>query len=183
MVYLILLVEFIKIGLFALGGGPATIPFLMNLIDKYGWYTEEEFTDMIAISESTPGPLGINMATYAGYHAGGVLGSIIATLSLVLPSLVIIMLIARFLANFSNNEKIRRIFYGIRPAVAALITASVIRILRTTLFFTIETPFKIEWKTFILFVVVLILMRVKKLQKLHPGVWILGAACVGIAIS
>ena len=181
--YLVLFIEFIKIGLFALGGGPATIPFLMDLIENYGWYSEEEFTNMIAISESTPGPLGINMATYAGYHAGGILGSIIATLSLVLPSLVIIILIARFLANFSNNEKVRRIFCGIRPAVAALITASVIGILRTTLFVTIQNRITLQWKTFILFVVVLILMRVKKLQNIHPGLWILGAACIGIFMS
>ena len=103
MVYLILFLEFVKIGLFAMGGGPATIPFLMDLIEKYSWFSEEEFTNMIAISESTPGPLGINMATYAGYHAGGILGAFIATLSLVLPSLIIIIIIARFLANFSNN--------------------------------------------------------------------------------
>lgn len=183
MVYLILFLEFVKIGLFAMGGGPATIPFLMDLIEKYSWFSEEEFTNMIAISESTPGPLGINMATYAGYHAGGILGAFIATLSLVLPSLIIIIIIARFLANFSNNEKVRRVFYTIRPAVAALIVGSVIGIIKASLFVTNDNGLILQWKTFLLFILVVILMRIKKLQNLHPGLWILSAALIGIFIG
>ena len=90
MVYLQLFIEFFKIGLFAVGGGLATIPFLMDLPEKYDWYTKADMASMLAISESTPGPVGINMATYAGYNAAGISGGIVATLSLVHPTLLII---------------------------------------------------------------------------------------------
>ena len=94
MVFLYLFIEFFKIGLFAIGGGPATIPFLMDLTDRYDWYTKEDVINMLAVSESTPGPIGINMATYAGFKAAGCLGGLVATLSLVLPSLIVVILIA-----------------------------------------------------------------------------------------
>ena len=99
MIYLILAFEFFKIGLFSIGGGMATLPFLMDLTNKYDWFTVSELTNMVAISESTPGPVGINMATYAGYNAAGVLGAIVATLALTAPAWIIIILIAKFLEN------------------------------------------------------------------------------------
>ena len=121
MIYLILAYEFFKIGLFSIGGGMATLPFLMDLTGKYDWFTISELTNMVAISESTPGPVGINMATYAGYNAAGVPGAIVATLALTAPAWIIIILIAKFLENFSENRNVKAAFYGIRPAVAALI--------------------------------------------------------------
>ena len=117
----LLILEFMKTGLFAVGGGLATIPFLNEMGVKYGWFTMDTLSTMVAVSESTPGPIGINMATYAGYNAAGVLGAIVATLALTAPAWIIIILIAKFLENFSENTNVKAAFYGIRPAVAALI--------------------------------------------------------------
>ena len=96
---LILIFEFFKIGLFSIGGGLATLPFLYRLADKYPWFSAKQIPDMIAVSESTPGPLGINMATYTGFQHSGVIGSIAATFGLVLPSVIIIILISKVLEN------------------------------------------------------------------------------------
>ena len=121
MIYLTLFIEFFKIGLFAIGGGLATIPFLFQLTEKFSWFSVEDLTNMIAVSESTPGPLGVNMATYAGIKAAGSLGGVIATTGLVLPSLIIIILISKVLEKFKSNSLISSAFYGLRPAVAAMI--------------------------------------------------------------
>ena len=94
---LILFLEFFKIGLFSVGGGLATLPFLYDLADKYPWLSASQIPDMIAISESTPGPLGVNMATYAGFHCAGPLGSVIATAGLVTPSVIVIIIVYKFL--------------------------------------------------------------------------------------
>ncbi len=100
MIYIQLFYEFFKTGLFAIGGGMATLPFLYDMADKTGWFTAEQLSDMIAISESTPGPIGVNMATYVGYTTGGVIGGIIATIGLITPSIIIIIIIAFFLKSF-----------------------------------------------------------------------------------
>ena len=121
MIYAILAWEFFKIGLFAVGGGLVTVPFLYDLTTQYNWYTAQELTDMIAIAQSTPGPVGINMATYAGFNAAGWRGGIVATLSEVLPSMVVIYLIARLLTEWNENQYIKRILAAVRPAVLALI--------------------------------------------------------------
>ena len=104
MIYAILVWEFFKIGLFAVGGGLVTVPFLFNLIDVYHWFTAQELTDMIAISQSTPGPVGINMATYAGFKVAGWGGGIVATLSEVLPSLIVVYFLARALNKWHENK-------------------------------------------------------------------------------
>ena len=121
MIYLLLFYEFFKIGLFAIGGGLVTVPFLFDLAEHYPWFTASELADMIAVSESTPGPLVVNMATFAGYKAAGISGAVIATFGLVLPSLIIIMLVSRLLTKFSDNPYVQSILSGIRPAVIALI--------------------------------------------------------------
>ncbi len=102
--------EFMKIGLFAVGGGPATLPYLMDLTKKFDWYTMEDLTNMIAISESTPGPLGLNMATYAGFHTLGTFGGVVSTLGLVIPSVIVIVLVAKFLENFNENKYVQGAF-------------------------------------------------------------------------
>ncbi len=180
MIYLILFYEFCKIGLFALGGGPATLPFLMDLADKYDWYTKEQLADLVAVSQSTPGPLGINMATFAGYHAAGILGAILASLSLVFPSLVIIILVAKFLNNFNEKPVVKGIFYGIRPAVTGLIAVSVINLFEISLFDEVNGLTKLNVPVAILTVVVFFLLQIKQLGKLHPGVWLLAGAAAGI---
>lgn len=182
MIYVILALEFFKIGLFAVGGGPATIPFLMELMEKYQWYTQEEFTNLIAISQSTPGPVGVNMATYSGYLAAGIPGALLATIALVSPSVVIIMLISKVLTKFSQSETIKGIFYGLRPAVTGLITTSVIGIIQITLIIKTEVGSILNIKTLVLFLLLFLLMQIKYLNKMHPGIWMLGAAIVGIFI-
>ena len=121
MTFLLLFIEFFKTGLFAIGGGLVTVPYLYEMANKYPWFTPQQLTDMIAISESTPGPIGVNMATYAGFNAGGIIGAIIATLGLIMPSIIIILIVARILAKFRENKFVNYAFYGIRPAVAGMI--------------------------------------------------------------
>ena len=121
MIYGILFWEFFKIGLMAVGGGLVTIPFLLELADKYHWFSHADLMNMIAVSESTPGPIGINMATYVGYTTVGWWGGIVATAGLVLPALMIIIFIAKYLFNESENSWLRTALWGIRSAVVALI--------------------------------------------------------------
>ena len=124
MIYFILCWEFLKIGLFAIGGGLVTIPFLFDLSETYAWFSFTELTDMIAVSQSTPGPVGINMATYVGFKVAGVGGALAATLSEVLPSMIVVYCIAKLLSKWSENKYITTILNGLRPAVLALILSS-----------------------------------------------------------
>ena len=179
-VLLDLFISFFKIGLFAVGGGPATIPYLMDLTETKDWFTMQELTNMIAIGESTPGPIGLNMATYAGYSAAGPLGGLIASLGLVFPSVVVIILIAKFLQDFSDNKYVKAAFFGIRPAVTALIAMAVYNLCKVSLFVESESGAQPAIKTIILAVVVFVLLQNKKLKKIHPALWFLGAAIVGI---
>ena len=180
MIYLTLAFEFFKIGLFSIGGGMATLPFLMDLTTKYDWYTASDLANLVAISESTPGPVGINMATYAGYHAAGVPGAIVATLSLTAPALIIIYVIARFLENFSENPTVKAVFYGIRPTVAALIGYAVWELLKIALVSTSGGVRHIDYTSVFICVGAFLLLQVKKLSKLHPLVWIAAGAVIGI---
>ena len=124
MIYLQLFYEFFKTGLFAIGGGLATLPFLSDMAERTGWFTQSQLADMLAVSESTPGPVGVNMATYVGFETAGVLGAIVATLGLVFPSIVIILVIAGFLKAFRNNKFVDAAFYGLRPASTAMVASA-----------------------------------------------------------
>ncbi len=124
MTYLFLFLEFFKTGLFAIGGGLATIPFLMQMTYKYEWFTQAQLADMIAIAESTPGPIGVNVATFAGFQAGGVLGALTSTFGLVLPSYIVICIIFKILQKFREAPLTNNLFYGIRPTVAGLIISA-----------------------------------------------------------
>lgn len=121
MIFVVLFGEFFKIGLFAVGGGMVTIPFLFDLTKKFDWFTAEELTNMIAVSQSTPGPVGVNMATYAGFQAAGMWGGVMATFGLVLPSVIIVILVSKLLRKCSDNLLLCEVMTAIRPAVAALI--------------------------------------------------------------
>ena len=183
MIYLTLFIEFFKIGLFAIGGGMATVPFLMELAERYPWFTASELANMIAISESTPGPIGINMATYAGYNAGGFLGGLIATAGLVAPSVIIIVIIAKFMTNFSENKYVRSAFYGIRPMIASLIGYAIWQIAVLTFFdqnTDIVSPLLVPIGCGI---GILLLLQIPKLKKLHPICWILVGAVLGIILK
>lgn len=183
MIYLTLAYEFFKIGVFSIGGGMATLPFLIDLTEKYDWFTASELANMVAISESTPGPVGINMATYAGYNAGGVPGAIVATLALTAPALIIIVLIARFLENFSENRTVKAVFYGIRPTVAALIGYAVWELLKIALVTATGTVLKINYISLLICITFFILLQIKGLNKLHPLIWIIAGAVVGIVLK
>ena len=116
MIYLELFLRFFQTGLFSVGGGLATLPFLYEISNQTHWFSHADIADMIAISESTPGAIGINMSTYAGYITGGIFGGVLATLSLAMPSVIIILIIARLLEKFENNPYVTKAFYGLRPA-------------------------------------------------------------------
>ncbi len=171
MIYALLFWEFFKIGLTAIGGGMVTIPFLLDLADKYDWYTKGELMDMIAISESTPGPIGVNMATYAGYNTAGIWGGIVATLGLVLPSLVVIILIAKYLFAKEEGGFLRQALFGIRPAVLALILFAGWELARLSL---------INWQSVLIAIVSFGLIR---WLKWHPIVYICLAAVIGIVFE
>lgn len=187
MTYLYLFWEFFKTGLFAVGGGLATIPFLMDIADRYDWFTRAELTDMIAVSESTPGPIGINMATYAGYQAGsaedgffaGILGALVATLSLVLPSIIVILIIAGFLNRFKDSRLVKNTFYSLRPAVIGLLFVSLLGVALPLFFDFTATAVTdiINIKSVVLFG--LMLFGVLKFKK-HPILYIGIGALVGI---
>ena len=182
MIYLRLFLEFCRVGLFSVGGGLATIPFLTDLGERTGWFTSGQLADMIAISESTPGPMGVTMATYVGFETAGLPGAVIATLGLITPSIIIIMIIAGFLQKFRQSKTVDAIFQGLRPASTALIAAAVLSVAMSVLFTagsTTEHVFSVHWPAVILAVVVFLCMRQEKLKKLHPVVFIALAAVAG----
>ncbi|MEG0077099.1 chromate transporter [Anaerorhabdus sp.] len=180
--FLLLIIEFFKTGLFAIGGGLATIPFLQDMAVKYNWFTTEMLTTMIAISESTPGPMGINMATYVGYHMFGLPGAIATSLALVAPSIIVICIIANMLTKFKQNQTVQDVFYGLRPAVVSLIVVACIDIFLITLFNqkfdSLMNLFNI--KSVVLF---LALIAINKFKKLHPILIIVLCACTGVIFA
>lgn len=185
-IYLLLFIEFFKTGLFAVGGGLATLPFLINLTFEYNWFDQSMLADMVAVSQSTPGPMGINVATYAGFHSGGILGGLVATLGIILPSLIIIILIAKFLEKFKNNHYVESIFQGLRPASIGLIAVAAFEVIKISLLnlelFEATHKFLdlINIKSLIFFVI--IFYGVTKYKK-HPIVYIAISAVVGILLK
>ncbi len=174
MIYLRLFWEFFKTGLFSVGGGLATLPFIYDMSDRMGWFTYQQIADMVAVSESTPGPIGVNTATYVGYITGGVPGALIATLGLVTPAVICILIIASCLKKFRENRFVDHAFYGLR---ISLIQESAFQASGrfTDLFF---------WKGLLLAAVIWVLTNVvKPTKKLHPIVYIAASAVVGIVFS
>ena len=171
MIYLLLFFEFFKIGLFAIGGGLVTVPFLFDLTEKYDWFSPSELADMIAVSESTPGPIGVNMATFAGFKAAGILGALTATFGLVLPSVVIIIMVAKLMQKYSCNIRVHTILEGIRPAVLALILFAGLQIAQIALTGSIEI---------LMFVALFAMMRQ---WKQSPILYLGLAAVLGIALK
>ena len=187
MIYRRLFWEFFKVGLFSVGGGLATLPFLYSLGAKTGWFSTADVANMLAVSESTPGPIGVNMATYAGFDCAGVLGGVVATLGLVTPSVIVIVLIAMALQAFRTNKYVDAAFYTLHPASTGLIAAagwSVFLLVLVNLDAyraTYRLADLIQWKNLLLFAVIWVLTNlVKPLKKLHPVVFLALAAVVGI---
>ena len=183
MIYLKLFWEFLKIGLFAVGGGMATLPFLKELAERTGWFTQNLITDMIAISESTPGPIGINMATYVGCNIAGILGGILASIGEVIPSLIIVVLISKSLERFRSSTLVGDMFYGLRPTVTGLIAAAGIGVMQVAMFRldlfrkTGELLDMFDWRKLLLFAIMFV--GIKKL-KWHPVAFIAVSAIIGI---
>lgn len=188
MIFLKLFFSFFKTGLFAVGGGMATIPFLYEMADTTGWFTRDDLANMIAVSESTPGPIGVNMATYVGFITGSkvagiptaILGAVTATLGLITPAVIIILVVASFLKNFRDNKQLNNAFYGLRPASTGLIAAAGISVAVTVLFPEAFSLAAFNFKGAVLAVILLALTNVKQLKKLHPIVFIAASAAVGI---
>ncbi len=171
MIYAILFYEFFKIGLFAIGGGLVTIPFLFDLAEVYPWFDAKDLADMIAISESTPGPVGVNMATYAGFKAAGIFGSFVATAGLVAPSVIIIIFVAGLLQRFACDLRVQGVLYGIRPAVLALILFAGWQVAKIAV---------VDYLTLGLFAVLLLLIR---FYKRSPIFYIILSAGAGIVFK
>lgn len=186
MIYLTLFWEFFKIGLFAIGGGLATLPFLEDFAARTGLITAGQIADMIAISEATPGPIGINSATYFGFQLGGVPGGLIATIGEITPSIIIIMLISKFLKSYSENKIVVSAFYGLRPASVALICAAAWSVLKITL---IDIPLYtasgalLDLFSFPAIALAAVLFLCIKFFGGHPIIYIAASAVVGIVIK
>ncbi len=188
MVLLQLFFEFCRVGLFSVGGGLATIPFLTDLGERTGWFSPGDLANMIAISESTPGPMGVNMATYVGFHTAGVVGGVTATLGLVSSSIVIILIIAGFLQRFRQSKAVDAVFYGLRAASVALITAALLQVAKVALLRPAQGlesafPYYPDWIAILLAAAIFILAKFTPLKKLHPICFIALAAAAGIVFQ
>lgn len=182
MKYIILTWEFLKIGLLAVGGGLASLPFLQDMVEKYGWITTDQLMNMIAVSESTPGPIGTNVATYVGYEIGGVPGALIATLSEVAPAVIVITLLSRYLKRFSENPIVQGGFAALRPTVAGLIGAVALQMARSEFLPAVSSGFtsylhNVEWGALGFGALLLVLLQ---RYDWHPILVLVAAAIVGV---
>lgn len=191
--YLRLYWEFFKTGLFAIGGGMATLPFLKDIGATTGWFSQTDLMNMLAVSESTPGPVGINMATYVGYTVGGVPGAIVATIGEVTPSIIVILIVAAMLAKFRDSQYVANAFYGLRPASTGLIGAACAGVMLQviagitsasqvdSILMKFSWDGAISWRGIILALVLLVFTRyIKKTRDLHPIVFIGVSAVIGV---
>ena len=182
--FVLLLLEFLKTGLFAVGGGLATIPFLQSMAENHPhWFTSTELANMIAVAESTPGPVGINMATFAGYRSAGIPGAVCATLAIVFPSYVIIGIISKMLKKFSSSKYVVGSFSGIRPAVPGLICAAVIPLLRASVLDASAANLLQAVRVDALLVFAGVFAAFSVFKKAHPLVFIAAAAVVGVLLE
>lgn len=185
MIFLRLFFEFFKTGLFAIGGGLATLPFLYEIQAKTGWYTVNDISNLVAVSESTPGPMGVNMATYTGFTTAGIPGSLIAVFGLVTPSVIIIIIVSNILEKFKTNKYVQYAMYGLRAASVALITVACLRVAQ--LAFLHMDAFEASGAVKDLFNPLaigfgIVLFIVFKITKKHPIFYIVASAVIGIVL-
>ena len=194
MILLRLFYEFAKVGLFAVGGGLATVPFLQSMGEKTGWFTNADLSTMIAVSESTPGPMGVNMATYVGYSTCGVPGAVVATLGLIFPSIVVIIIIAGFLHKFRQSKAVDAVFQGLRPASTALIASAGLSVVVSVLLLhqagheialgqAVPVLQLFYWPAIALTAMIFVALKWGPLKKLHPIVFIAFAAVAGAVLQ
>lgn len=194
MIFLELFARFFFVGLFAIGGGLATVPFLQSMGEVTGWFTQSDIADMIAISESTPGPIGVNMATYVGYQtgdifgvAGGIFGGVVATLGLITPSIIVIVIVSKMLKRFKDSKYVEYAFYGLRAASIGLVAAACLSVARIAFWngeIMAETGniiSAVNYKSIILSAV--IFFCITRFKKLHPIALIVFSAVVGILLK
>lgn len=186
---LLLFVEFFKTGLFAVGGGLATVPFIRDMGATYGWISEAEIANIIAIAESTPGPIGVNAATYVGFLVRGIPGAVLATLGLVTPSVIIIILVAGAIRKYSDSHMVQSLFKALRPAAIGLITAAGFSLLLTSLGvkanFT-RLTFSADWYSLLklgIYGAFTFFAFWKKTAKVHPLFYILTGGAIGAILS
>ncbi len=184
MIYLLLFINFFKTGLFSIGGGLATLPFLYEMSNRTHWFSTSDIADMIAISESTPGAIGINMSTYAGFKTAGYPGGVLATVALATPSMIIILIISGFLQKFKESRHVQNALYGLRPASIAMITAAGLNVAKVALinldaFQASHNPADLFlWKAILLGII--IFGGQKLFPKIHPVAFIVFSAVVGV---
>ncbi len=201
MIFLRLYFEFFKVGLFAIGGGLATIPFLNDLGQRSGWFTTADVADMLAISESTPGPIGVNMATHTGFSViaeqfglpCGFFGGLVATLGLITPAIVVILIVSKILSAFKDSKIVKGAMYGLRAASIGLVLAAAYEVIKIALIdyeamtaaiskFSLSGIFNaFEFKAIILGIALFFIQ--KRFKKLHPIFLILIAAVCGIVFK
>lgn len=188
--------EFMKTGLFAVGGGLATLPFLYEMSAKTGWFTTHDIADLIAISESTPGPLGVNMATYVGFKTLGLFGGTVSTLGLIFPSVIVIIIISQILNKFKESPAVQKVFYGLRPASTALITAAGLGVAKIALLHldtyqeTGAVMDLFNWECIVIAVILYAALKLLSTKKifgrkwnLHPIAYIAISAVIGIVLK
>lgn len=200
MTYLYLFWEYFQIGLFTIGGGYAMLPLVTQAIQKHGWLTQEQLIDFIGIAESTPGPFAINLATFVGVEAGsatslgvfgGLLGALTATLAVVLPSFLIIILVTKLFATFQENKYVQGVLYGVRPVVVGLVLSAIVTVAGAVVlpkldFKNIQSDgfSDFNYISMIIMVAFFPLSRIKiKGKKIHPIFLILTAAVLGIVLQ
>lgn len=171
MIYLRLFWEFFNIGLFSFGGGYATIPFLYHISNQHGWYSLYELTQMVAVASITPGPVGINVATYAGLKSAGIFGALLATSAEMLPSLILVIIVSKLLKKFSDNFYVKAVIETLKPISCALLTSVAIGLLKPSI-----TDIKAM-------VLLLILIFLSWKSKKDPLFYILFAGIIGAVNS
>jgi chromate transporter len=181
MIYLILFLTFFKIGALTFGGGYAMLPFIKEEVVKNAWATMEELIDFVAVSESTPGPFAINMATFIGSRQGGLLGSVSATLGVVLPSFIIILIVAKFFEKFKENRAVKAVMSGLKPAVVGLIASAFLSIFATVFFGDNSPSLSIFTQPdFFVSLGIFLICTLLAFKKAHPIAIIVLSAVVGI---
>lgn len=199
MIFLQLFWEYFKIGLFTIGGGYAMLPLVEQVVERYGWMDSQQLADFVGIAESTPGPFAINLATFVGITAGsntpmgilgGLLGAIVATFAVVLPSLVIIIVVTKLFAKFKTNKVVQGALYGIRPVVVGLVLSAVFSVGCKVVLpnlnlahITADGFSDFRWISLVILALFFPLSKLKiKGKKIHPIFLILASAAVGVAV-
>jgi len=177
-----LYLEFFKTGLFAVGGGLATLPFLFQMADKYDWLDYEMIGNFLAVAQSAPGAIGVNMSAQVGYMAAGITGAVVAPLGLISPSIIVIIFVSMALNSFKNNKYVTAVFSGLRPASAGLLAAACFAALKLALYTKEASVWynMIRIKESIIFVIMfLIIFKFKG----HPVIYVAAGAIIGILLK